>query len=310
MTTRLTRRHVLKLMGSGLAASMLAPWQPLVSQGRLWHKTIPATGETLPVIGMGTWRTFNVGADPELRLERTEVLNAFFSEGGRVIDCSPMYGSSAEVLGFALTRLGTPRSLFAADKVWTRDGDQTQAEIEAQATSWGIDRFDLMQVHNLLSWREHLPALLRLKQSENIRYIGITTSHGRRHTELERMMANEDLDFVQLTYNMTHRQVEQRLLPLALEKGLAVIANRPYDGGPLIQRLKQQHRVPAWAATECGCQTWADFLLKFVVSHPAITCAIPATTQVAHLHENMQAGHGPMPDAQQRQRMIRHIESL
>jgi diketogulonate reductase-like aldo/keto reductase len=310
MTTRLTRRHVLKLMGSGLAASMLAPWQPLVSKGRLWHKTIPATGETVPVIGMGTWRTFNVGADPELRLERTEVLNAFFSEGGRVIDCSPMYGSSAEVLGFALTRLGTPRSLFAADKVWTRDGDRTQAQIGAQAAVWGIDRFDLVQVHNLLSWRKHLPVLQRLKQSAEIRYIGITTSHGRRHAELERIMANEDLDFVQLTYNITHRQVEQRLLPLALEKGLAVMANRPYDGGPLIQRLKQQHRVPAWAATECGCQTWGDFLLKFVVSHPAITCAIPATTQVAHMHENMQAGHGPMPDAKQRQRMIRHIESL
>jgi diketogulonate reductase-like aldo/keto reductase len=310
MITGLTRRHILTLMGGGLSVSLLTPWQALADTGRMLLKPIPASGENIPVIGMGTWQTFNVGSDPQLRLERTKVLNAFFAQGGRVIDCAPMYGSSAEVLGFALTRLGKPNKLFAADKVWSHDADQSRAEVEQQAASWGVERFDLIQIHNLLSWRENLPALQMMKQMGKIRYVGITTSHGRRHDELQQVMANEDLDFVQLTYNITHREVEQRLLPLAREKGIAVIANRPYDGGNLIKTLKQQQRVPAWATAEFNCQTWADFLLKFVVSHPAITCAIPATTQVAHMNENMQAGYGPMPDAKLRQRMIRHIESL
>jgi diketogulonate reductase-like aldo/keto reductase len=274
------------------------------------HKTIPASDEQIPVIGMGTWQTFNVGSDPQLRLDRTNVLKVFFAQGGGMIDCSPMYGSSAEVLGFALSELGKPKSLFAAEKVWTYDGDETRAQIQEQVASWGIDGFALMQVHNLQSWQEHLPTLQTMKQAGKLRYVGITTSHGRRHSEFEQVMADEDLDFVQLTYNITHRQVEQRLLPLAREKGIAVIANRPYDGGYLIKTLQQQHRVPDWAAAEFDCQTWADFLLKFIVSHPAITCAIPATTQVAHMNENMQAGYGSMPDAKLRQRMIRHIESL
>lgn len=310
MITPLTRRRMLKLMGNGLAVSILMPLRSLADSGQMLHKAIPASDEQLPVIGMGTWQTFNVGSDPLLRLDRTKVLKAFFAQGGGMVDCSPMYGSSAEVLGFALSELGKPKSLFAAEKVWTYDGDETRAQIQEQAASWGIDGFALMQVHNLQSWQEHLPTLQTLKQAGKIRYVGITTSHGRRHSEFEQIMAHEDLDFVQLTYNITHRQVEQRLLPLAREKGIAVIANRPYDGGYLIKTLQQQHPVPAWAAAEFGCQTWADFLLKFIVSHPAITCAIPATTQVAHMNENMQAGYGSMPDAKLRQRMIRHIESL
>lgn len=310
MITRLTRRHILKLIGSGLAASLLPSWQSLASRGQMLGKNIPASGENIPVIGMGTWQTFNVGSDPQLRRDRTQVLEAFFAHGGGVIDCSPMYGSSAEVLGFALNQLSRPKTLFAADKIWAYDGDQTQAQIETQAAAWGIDRFDVMQIHNLQSWQKHLPTLKMLKQARKIRYVGITTSHGRRHSELEQVMAAEDLDFVQLTYNISQREAEQRLLPLAREKGIAVIANRPYEGGYLIKPLKQQHRVPAWAAAEFDCQTWADFLLKFVVSHPAITCAIPATTQVAHMQENMQAGFGPMPDTKARARMIRHIESL
>ncbi len=167
-----------------------------------------------------------------------------------------------------------------------------------------------MQVHNLLNWRDHLPALHEMKRQGVIRYVGITTSHGRRHAAIERVMAEEAIDFVQLTYNVTHREAEQRLLPLAREKGIAVIANRPYDGGPLIKSLKRRHSLPEWAQRECGCQTWADFLLRFIVSHPAVTCAIPATTRVEHMRENMRAGSAIQLEPSQRQRMVRHIAAL
>lgn len=314
MFTYITRRQTLKLLGGGLAVSALAPLyslgEPSAEQASMLQKAIPSSDEKLPVIGMGTWQTFNVGSDEKLRLERTEVLKEFFNQGGGMVDCSPMYGSSAAVLGFALNKLGKPNSLFSAEKVWTSDGDKTQEQTREQSELWGVNRFDLMQVHNLLSWRDHLDTLQKMKSEGTIRYVGITTSHGRRHADFEQIMASEDIDFVQLTYNITHREVENRLLPLAREKGIAVIANRPYDGGDLIKQLKRRHQVPEWAATECGCQTWADFLLKFIVSHPAATCAIPATTRVAHMQENMRAGQGPMPDAELRKRMIRHIESL
>lgn len=314
MVTHITRRHTIKLLGGGLAVSALAPLyslgEPSAEQASMLQKAIPSSDEKLPVIGMGTWQTFNVGSDEKLRLERTEVLKEFFNQGGGMVDCSPMYGSSAAVLGFALNKLGKPNSLFSAEKVWTDDGDKTQEQTREQSELWGVNRFDLMQVHNLLSWRDHLDTLRKMKSEGTIRYVGITTSHGRRHADFEQIMASEDIDFVQLTYNITHREVENRLLPLAREKGIAVIANRPYDGGDLIKQLKRRHQVPEWAVTECGCQTWADFLLKFIVSHPAATCAIPATTRVAHMQENMRAGQGPMPDAELRKRMIRHIESL
>jgi diketogulonate reductase-like aldo/keto reductase len=262
------------------------------------------------MIGMGTWQTFNVGGDPELRQQRTELLQAFFDLGGGMVDCSPMYGSSADVLGVALNRLGVPDTLFSAEKVWTRDGQATREQIQEQAQRWNLKRFDLMQIHNLLSWEAHLENLRELKRTGEIRYIGITTSHGRRHREVEQVMEEDDIDFVQLTYNLTHREVENRLLPAARERGLAVIANRPYDGGHLIRRLQRQHEIPAWTRQELRCATWADVLLKFIVSHPAITCAIPATTRLEHLRENMQAGQGLLPDPDQRNRMIRELTSL
>ncbi|WP_207061863.1 aldo/keto reductase [Motiliproteus sp. SC1-56] len=308
MRKPVTRRHAVKLMAMGLCAAGLG----LPPAARALADPAPtlATGAPLPPIGLGTWISFNVGRDPQLRQARTEVLRAFFEAGGGMVDCSPMYGSSAKVLGHALAQLGTPESLFSAEKVWTRDGGATGAQIATQASAWNIKRFDLVQVHNLLAWQPHLEALREMKAAGQIRYLGVTTSHGRRHRELETIMAREPLDFVQLTYNLTHREAERRLLPLAAEKGIAVIANRPYDGGRLISRLKNRGPVPNWATDAFGCRTWADFLLRFIIAHPAITCAIPATSQVEHMRENMAAGAGPMPDAATRQRMIRFIESL
>jgi len=310
MSTQLTRRQTIRLLSGTLALPFLTPPPALGNASPVRVRPVPASGESLPVIGMGTWRTFNVGSDPGLRQARTQVLATFFERGGRVIDCSPMYGSSADVLGDALNRLSVPSDLFAAEKVWTGDGSATAEQVTEQRQEWDIERFDLMQIHNLLSWREHLRNLRDMKESGKIRYIGITTSHGRRHGDLEQIMASEPLDFVQLTYNITHREAEQRLLPLAQDKGIAVIANRPFDGGYLIKRLKRDYQVPDWAAQECDCQSWAEFLLKFIVSQPSITCAIPATTRISHMQENMDAIRGELPDAQLRRRMARHIESL
>jgi len=310
MTSSTTRRGALKLIGAGAASVALGPRAARSAPGAMLQRPIPSSGESLPAIGMGTWQTFNVGSDPKLRMARTEVLRAMLEHGGGMVDCSPMYGSSADVLGFALGRLGTQAPMFSAEKVWTSDGDATREQVTEQEARWGVAPFDLMQIHNLVAWRAHLETLREMKAAGEIRYLGITTSHGRRHPELEQVLQAEDLDFVQLTYNLTHREVERRLLPLARERGIAVIANRPYDGGRLVKGLQRRERVPQWAVEAFDCKGWPDFLLKFIVSHPAVTCAIPATTRVEHMNENMQAGRGPIPEPALRERMVRHIEGL
>jgi len=310
MNKRFTRRQSLKLIGAGLAASIL-PSMPIfaASNERLLKRF--SDDKKLPVIGLGTWRTFNVGSDPQLLDARAEVVREFFELDGGMIDSSPMYGSAPDVMGHALQQLGIPDSLFAAEKVWSPAGGSAHEQVADLKARWQVEQFDLVQVHNLTDWREHLAALQEMKAEGRIGYVGITTSHGRRHSEFEQIMASEDIDFIQLTYNITHREVENRLLPLAEEKGIAVIANRPYDGGGLIRDLKRRDvPLPEWAEAECGATTWAEFLLKFIASHPAMTCVIPATTQVEHLKENMRAGLNPMPSASTREKMVRYIEAL
>ena len=310
MKKPITRRHALQLVGAGIAAACFPSGLAQAAPSALLKKSIPGTDKTLPVIGLGTWRTFNVGSDPQLLDARTEVVRAFFEQGGGLVDSSPMYGSAPDVMGYALKRLGAPPSLFSAEKVWSPAGGSTREQVEELAQRWGVQRFNLVQVHNLTDWREHLPVLQEMKAAGTIDYVGVTTSHGRRHRELEQVMASEVIDFAQMTYNVTHREVEDRLLPLAKERGIAVIANRPYDGGSLIKGLKRREKVPEWAVEEYKCETWADFLLRFIVSHPAVNCAIPATTRVDHLKENMHAGHAPLPSAAARRRMAEYVESL
>lgn len=310
MNKRFTRRQTLKLIGAGLAVSIL-PSMPIfaASNERLYKRY--SGDKKLPVIGLGTWRTFNVGSDPQLLDARAEVVREFFELGGGMIDSSPMYGSAPDVMGHALQQLGIPDSLFSAEKVWSPAGGSAKEQVADLQARWQVDYFDLVQVHNLTDWREHLTALREMKAEGKIGHIGITTSHGRRHSEFEQIMASEDLDFIQLTYNIAEREVEKRLLPLAEEKGIAVIANRPFNGGSLIQGLKRRDApLPEWAEAECSATTWAEFLLKFVVSHPAMTCAIPATSNVEHLRENMRAGLNPMPTASTREKMVRYIEAL
>lgn len=288
----------------GAAAMSLAPIPGWAERGGgVLAKQIPSTGEAIPVIGMGTWQTFNVGSDKKLRDARTRVLKTFFELGGGLVDSSPMYGSAQEVIGYALEKLERD-TLFSADKIWTSDGDATGQQFGETAGHWGVKSFDLMQIHNLVAWREHLAKLRELKQQKRVRYIGITTSHGRRHDELEQIMKTEQLDFVQLTYNPVDREVEKRLLPLAKERGIAVIVNRPFDGGQLIDRVQRGMKLPAWAK-EFDALNWPQALLKWTVSHPAVTCAIPATSQVVHMRENMGACRGRLATPEHRAKLAK-----
>jgi len=271
-------------------------------------KAIPSTGERIPVTGMGSWITFSVGDDQQARNVRVEVLRAFFEAGGGVIDSSPMYGSSEEVIGYCLKRLGKRPSLFSATKVWTPIRWHGIKQMEISEQLWGEDRFDLMQIHNLLAWEDHLETLLEWKAKGRVRYIGVTTSHGNRHGDLEKVMTEKPIDFVQFTYNVLDREAEKRLLPLAADRQLGVIINRPFRRGDLFDRF-QRHPLPPWAA-DFDCANWAQFFLKFIVSHPAVTCAIPATSRVDHMKENMGAARGRLPDAKIRRRMVRYVESL
>jgi diketogulonate reductase-like aldo/keto reductase len=270
--------------------------------------TVPSSGERLPRVGLGSWITFNVGNDPAARDACAQVVQAFFAAGGRLIDSSPMYGSAQATIGHALARLQHPAGLFAADKVWVSDATRGPAQMEATRALWGVPRLDLMQVHNLLAWQQHLPRLLAMKAAGQLRYVGISTSEGRRHAELEQIMRTQPVDFVQLTYNPLDRAAEQRLLPLAQERGIAVLVNRPFREGALLDAL-QRHRLPGWAV-ELGCDSWAQVVLKFIVSHPAVTCAIPATRQVAHVRQNLGAARGAMPDAALRARIASDLAAL
>jgi diketogulonate reductase-like aldo/keto reductase len=297
------------LLGSLAGAAILRPVPGASQSGQLLTKPIPSTGEPLPVVGLGSWITFNVGDDEEARDSCAEVMRAFFAAGGRMIDSSPMYSSSQAVIGHGLAKLGEASAgLFSADKVWISSASRGPAQIAASGRNWGLPRFDLLQVHNLLSWEEHLATLLAMKAAGQVRYVGITTSEGRRHAEFERVMRDHPLDFVQLTYNVLDREAEDRLLPLARERGIAVIANRPFREGSLLKAL-QRHPLPGWAA-EVGAASWAQFVLKFTVSHPAVTCAIPATSSVGHVRENMAAARGRLPDEGTRARMATYVQDL
>ncbi|MDH3701574.1 MAG: aldo/keto reductase [Alphaproteobacteria bacterium] len=308
----LTRRALLAALGAhGL---ILGPGvitggsRVLAAANPILKRPIPTSGQRIPVIGMGSWITFNVGDDVSLRDQRVKVLQAFFDRGGGLIDSSPMYGSSEEVIGYCLKRITNKNALFSATKVWTLSRWMGVRQMNDSFKLWGVNQFDLMQIHNLLDWETHLETLKEWRAQGRVRYIGITTSHGSRHEELARIMASEPIDFVQFTYNVLDREAERRLLPLAAERGLAVIVNRPFRRGALFGRF-EGHPLPAWAG-EFDCANWAQFFLKFIVSHPAVTCAIPATSRVDHMQENMGAAYGPLPDAHMRKRMIQYVDSL
>lgn len=272
------------------------------------RKPIPRTGEDLPVIGLGTWQTFDVGLNQPAREPLKEVLREFARAGGSVIDSSPMYGNSETVAGDLAAELGVHKQLFLATKVWTSGREAGVRQMEESFRRLRAQRMDLMQVHNLVDYRTHLATLRRWKGEGKVRYIGVTHYTASAYNELARVIASEELDFVQLNYSLVEREAEKRLLPFAAEKQLAVLVNRPFAEGRLFNRARGKS-LPAWA-TEIGCASWAQFFLKFIISHPAVTCAIPATSKLDHLADNMRAGLEPIPDAKDRDRMARYFAEL
>jgi diketogulonate reductase-like aldo/keto reductase len=286
-----------------LAATACALCGP-ASPGARLQRAIASTGERIPAVGMGTWLTFDVGiADPAVLAQRRQVLERFFAAGGGMIDSSPMYGSAELVLGELLRELPGARAagkLFSATKVWTALDAYGEPQMNRSLQLWRLPRVDLMQVHNLLNWRHHLKTLRAWKEQGRVRYIGVTTSHGNKHDEMQRVLKSEKLDFLQITYNPADTSAEP-LMQLAAERGMAVIVNRPFDGGSLLSRLRSRP-LPAVAA-DLGAANWAQLVLKWELAHPAVTCAIPATTQPAHMDENMGALLGPLPDARTRARL-------
>lgn len=302
-----SRRRLLESLLAVSGSLALPSLHAATAPAPLLTRPIPSSGEQIPLIGLGSWITFNVGRDPQARTECAAVMRQFFAGGGRLIDSSPMYGSAQDVIGEALQSIKPPR-LFSADKVWIGGGARGPQQIETSRRLWRVPRFDLLQVHNLLSWEEHLATLLAMKKEGRLRYVGITTSEGRRHAEIEKIMASQPIDFVQVSYNALDREVEQRILPLARERKIGVIVNRPFRQGDLTQALAGEP-LPGWGA-EIGCTSWGQALLKFIVAHPAVSCAIPATSSVAHVRENLLAGTGRLPDEALRKRIAQDAERL
>ena len=281
---------------------MAQPVTPLLT------RKAAAAGVTLPVIGVGTWQTFDVARNAPERGELKEVLRTLVQAGGSVVDSSPMYGRAEEVVGDLAQEAAVLGSLFLATKVWTRGQAAGIAQMEQSARLLRSPRIDLMQVHNLVDWRTHLETLKAWKSAGRLRHIGITHYHSGAYDELMSVMRSREFDFVQFNYSMAEREAEARLLPLAAELGIGVIVNRPFSQGDLFPRV-QGKPVPPWAA-QFDCSSWAQFFLKWILSHPAVTCVIPGTRRVVHMHDNLGAGRGRLPAAGERARMLEHLRSL
>jgi diketogulonate reductase-like aldo/keto reductase len=289
---------VLGLMAAAMAGGAQ---RPAGAAGSMRQRTIPSSGETIPVIGLGTWRTFDVGTAAPERDPLRAVLQRFVELGGRVIDSSPMYGAAESVVGDLATDLGLSGRLFLATKVWTSGRQAGIAQMEQSELRLRSRRIDLMQIHNLLDWRTHLRTLREWKQAGRIRYLGVTHYTASAYDELERVLRAESVDFVQVNYSLGEREAERRILPLARERGIAVLVNRPFSEGGLFQRVRGR-ALPA-EATALGCESWAQVFLRWILGHPAVTCVIPATSRVEHLIDNMKAGTGDPPDPADRARL-------
>lgn len=270
-------------------------------------RAIPRTGERLPVVGVGTWQTFDVGAKARERTELLEVLRSLAERGGSVIDSSPMYGEAERVVGDLTAELRSRDSFFFATKVWTRGRDAGIRQMEQSFRLMQATRIDLMQVHNLLDLETHLATMREWQSAGRIRYIGITHYHSGAYRDLERLIATKQFDFVQFNLSMAEREAEERLLPACAASGVAVIVNRPFAEASLFRRVKGKP-LPPWAA-EIDCTSWAQFFLKWILGHPEVTCVIPGTRRVEHLKDNVQAGSGRLPDSALRRRMLDYVET-
>jgi aryl-alcohol dehydrogenase-like predicted oxidoreductase len=308
--TRHSRRSALKLLASAgalLAMPELHAASPTAPAGML-KRSIPRSGELLPAVGVGTWQTFDVGTADPARAELQEVLRQLVERGGSVVDSSPMYGEAERVVGDLSAALGIRDRLFLATKVWTSGREAGIRQMEASFRLMHTKHMDLMQVHNLLDLGHHMLTLREWKASGKIRYLGITHYHAGAYPELERLIKTKEYDFVQFNYSMAEREAEARLLPLCAETGAAVLINRPFSQADLFGKVRGKP-LPPWAA-EFDCASWAQFFLKYILSHPAVTCVIPGTSRVIHLKDNLQAGMGRLPDPATRRRMVDYLDRL
>ena len=300
------RRATLRTLG-GVAAA-LAMRRARSQPPALVARQIPATGELLPVIGLGTWQVFDVGSDTAMRAPLRQTLERFARSGGRVVDSSAMYGTSESVVGDLTAELGVRKQLFLATKVWTSGRDEGIRQMERSFLRLRVKRMDLMQVHNLLDVGTHTRTLAEWKRRGRVRYIGITHYVRSAHAEVERLLKGNGYDFLQINYSIGEPESAERLLPLAAERGVAVIANRPFAEGAMFRRVRGKP-LPEWAQ-EIGVASWAQYFLKWILGHPAVTCAIPGTGRPEHMADNLAAGVGPFPGAAMRKRMAQHFDTL
>jgi len=308
----MTRRKASRIIGTATASLLLpvhaARAQAKTESATMLTRAIPSSGEKLPVIGLGTWQAFDVDLTSDNRKQLGDVLALFVKLGGRVTDTSPMYGHAEDVIGDLTATLGIQNKIFLATKVWTGGKEEGIKSMERSISLLRAKRIDLMQVHNLVDVQTQLATLREWKAQGRIRYLGITHYEAGAFADVERIMRSEKLDFVQINYSLMEREAEQRILPLAQQRGVAVIANRPFGGGDLFGRTRSKP-LPDLAA-EFDCHSWAQFFLKWIVANPAVTCAIPATNKPRHLEDNMGGGIGRLPDAKMRQRMVELASSL
>jgi len=297
------KRRGFLLLGTALALGLAR-----AQEKKIMTRKIPSTGEELPAIGLGTWQVFDAGSDAAARAPLREVIAAFARAGGKVIDSSPMYGSAESVAGDLVAGLGLRERLFIATKVWTRGREDGIREMERSFQRLRVEQMDLMQVHNLLDVDLHTKTLLDWKSRKKIRYLGITHYTASAHAEVERQLNKSKYDFLQINYSLAERESEKRLLPFCLQNGVAVIANRPFAEGAMFRRVRGKP-LPPWAA-EIGVASWAQFFLKWIVGHPAVTCTIPGTGKPEHMADNLAAGMGVLPDEAQRRRMAQYYASL
>lgn len=271
-------------------------------------RPVPRSGEMLPMLGLGTYQAFGVGSDRGEREPLKEVLRLFVEHGGSLVDSSPMYGTAESVVGDLAAEQGLTPKLFMATKVWTTGREAGVRQMEESMRRMKVARMDLMQIHNLQDWKTHARTLQEWKASGRIRYTGITHYHSGAYDELERLMKTREFDFVQFNYSISEREAEQSVLPLAQDTGTAVIVNRPFAQASLFPRVRGRD-IPAWAA-EFDCKSWGQFFLKYILSHPAVTCVIPATSKPHHLVDNMGAGVGRLPDEAMRRKMAAYMDGL
>jgi diketogulonate reductase-like aldo/keto reductase len=286
-----------KLLAMGIAAPSLIDMMQTIRT-----RPIPSTNEQLPVIGVGTWQTFDVGSSASERDPLKEVLKTLIAKGGKVIDSSPMYGQSEKVVGDLSEELKLNSSLFMATKVWTTGKEEGIAQMNKSFALMKRKQMDLLQIHNLVDWKTHLKTLREWKEQGKIRYIGITHYLESAYASIEDIINTNQIDFLQINYSLLSRKSGERLLPLAKDRNMAVLINRPFEEGALFQRVKGK-QLPEWAK-EFDCASWAQFFLKFIISNPAVTCAIPGTDKLHHMVDNLGAAFGKLPDVKMRDRMV------